>query len=274
MTADKMTGKLGNPGSLNRYAYAGDDPINAYDPSGLYAQCPPGTYTDPSGFCCEAAPTIPTGIISGWAPNPYAYQQEFDCIWYGEGCPSFWPIQTQGGTAKTITITNLSTTNARAVAVQNDLRWLQQAIDADPACSKWLSGSDTAISFMLGVAGTGSLGMMVGVGTFSDNTVNAVEGTSGTNLSPGSMLITVNTNGAFFSAQASVGYGVPAGITGGSGAAQALILLHELAHALEAAGFIANDGPMANGQPNVAAQTANNQLVMQNCGNIVNLAGH
>jgi hypothetical protein len=49
-------------------------------------------------------------------------------------------------------------------------------------------------------------------------------------------------NGAFFSASASVGYGVPAGSAAASPAAQALTLLHELPHATEAAGFVP-DGP-------------------------------
>jgi hypothetical protein len=93
-------------------------------------------------------------------------------------------------------------------------------------------------------------------------------------LTPGSMLITVNLNGAFFNSGPSsfVGYGLPSWITGGTNAAQAEILLHELAHNIGAAGFPA-DGPLRNGAPNIQAQTANNQLVMQKCGDIVNLAG-
>jgi hypothetical protein len=78
------------------------------------------------------------------------------------------------------------------------------------------------------------------------------------------MLITVNTNGAFFNSSVSVGYDVPAWITGGSNAAQALILLHELAHDLNAAGFNQNDAG------NAAAEGQNNQLVLQNCGNVIN----
>ena len=32
------SGGAGNPGSWNRYAYVGGDPINSRDPSGLYAE--------------------------------------------------------------------------------------------------------------------------------------------------------------------------------------------------------------------------------------------
>jgi hypothetical protein len=168
-----------------------------------------------------------------------------------------------------ITISHLSTTSKKAIAVQNDLRWLEAAIDQDPTCAKWLAGADLAINFMLNAPGGGATAMMVGVGSFSDVTVNAVASASGTNLAPGSMVITVNTNGAFFDSgpNSSVGFDVPSWITGGTPAAQAEILLHELAHNVGAAGFNQNDynNPVAEGE--------NNVKVMQNCGNIVNLLG-
>jgi hypothetical protein len=123
---------------------------------------------------------------------------------------------------------------------------------------------------MLDAPGGGATSMMVGVGSFSDSAVNAVEGTNGTNMAPGSMLITVNTNGAFFNSgpSSTVGYGVPSWITGGSPAGQALILLHELAHAVGAAGFNNNDYGDAQ------AETQNNNLVLKNCGDIINLLGN
>jgi hypothetical protein len=123
---------------------------------------------------------------------------------------------------------------------------------------------------MLDAPGSGATAMEVGVGSFSPNTVNAVAGTNGTNLAAGSMLLTVNTNGAFFNSgpNSSVGYGVPSWITGGTPAAQAQILLHELAHDIGAQGFIQNDST------NIQAQTANNEMVTQNCGAIVSLIGN
>jgi hypothetical protein len=80
----------------------------------------------------------------------------------------------------------------------------------------------------------------------------------------------VNTGGAYFNSglNESVGYGVPSWITGGSAAAQAEILLHELAHDVGAAGFIQNDYSSST------AQSTNNGLVMKNCGDIVNLVGN
>ncbi len=44
--------KLTNPGSWNRYAYAGNDPVNFNDPSGLFEACPPGMRTDSTGYDC------------------------------------------------------------------------------------------------------------------------------------------------------------------------------------------------------------------------------
>ena len=101
------------------------------------------------------------------------------------------------------------------------------------------------------------------MGNFSSS-INAFAGTFGTNLAVGA-LITVNVQGAFFNSgpSTSVGYAIPSWITGGSTAAQAEILLHELAHNVNANGFVPND----NG--NAAAQSTNNTLVMQNCGNLI-----
>ena len=175
-----------------------------------------------------------------------------------------FPAPGGGRGTKTINVKNLSTTNKKAIQVQNDLSQLKQAIAQDPDCSNWLAGSSAAINYMLNTPPPGTtLTSAVGVGSFSDSTVNAVAGISGTNL-PAGMLITVNTNGAFFNSSVSVGYDVPAWITGGSNAAQALILLHELAHDLNAAGFNQNDAG------NATAEGQNNQLVLQNCGNVIN----
>ncbi len=147
--------------------------------------------------------------------------------------------------------------------MQNDLRWLQQAIGQDPDCAKWLKGYYNDINFMLDAPGSGATMMAVGVGSFSKAGYNAVAGTAGTNL-PTGMLITVNLNGAFFNSgpASSVGFGIPSWIKGGTPAAQAEILLHELAHDIIGAPSFQDDGPLPNGQPNVPAQTANNTAGM------------
>ena len=135
-------------------------------------------------------------------------------------------------------------------------------------CAGWLSGTGTtsatqAINYMLDTPGSGATGVTVGVGNVSGG-ANAVEGSNVPGV-PSGTLMTIAINGAFFQpgSSATVGYGVPNWITGGSLAAQMLLVIHELAHAVEAPGFNPND----NGNP--AAQTANNSLVMKNCGDVI-----
>ncbi len=240
-----------DPGTWNRYAYLLNDPVNLYDPSGMDSESPPT-------LVCNGY----TGVICDLLYDPYGGGHDAQHA-PGGGMPPRLP--------RRIIVSRLSTTSKQALTVQNDLRWLQQAIAQDPDCAGWLAGSSQAINYMLDVPGTGATMMAVGVGSFSTND-NAVDGISGTNL-PQGMLITVNSNGAFFNSGPSqfVGYGIPSWINGGTNAAQSEILLHELAHDVGAPGF-QSDGPLPDGSPNVSAQTANNQLVMQNCGNVVDLA--
>jgi hypothetical protein len=170
----------------------------------------------------------------------------------------------RGGGGLSISIANFTTTSVQAQAVQNSLRWIQAQIGSYPTCDNWLGGSDNVtntINTLLGQTNTVTTDS-VGVGNFSNPGVNAVYGTAGTNLpTDGTALLTVNLNGAYFNANAGVGPGV-VGINAGSSQAQLLILLHELAHATDAAGFQTND----SGQ---TIQAQNNQLLMQNCAGFI-----
>ena len=168
----------------------------------MYIQNDPVKFFDPVGLLMLPPPTGPTQPPSGGGQYPAG------------GGPQRAQDQTLdigGGGAIPLQITKVSTTNKKAVAVQNDLRWVQQAILADKTCDSWLKDDQVAINWMLGVT-PGSPGMLVGVGTFGSSTgsstTNAVAGTGATNLAPGSMLITVNVNGAFFNAQFTTGFGV------------------------------------------------------------------
>jgi RHS repeat-associated protein len=234
-----------NPGSWNRYAYVYGDPINFNDPQGLFG-------------CMVSG--IPCDFYANWL-NLVCPPGVSGCvIGSNENSPADPPAP------KVLKVKNLSTTSAQATGVQNSLRWLQVAISQDDTCNSWLKDNQGDISWMLGGA-PGST-MAVGVGNFSGpgaSTTNAVAGNSGTDL-PDGMLITVNLNGAFFYSNSIAGYGT--NIQGGTDAAKALILLHELAHITEAQGFINDDG----GANNEAAQTRNNQLVLENCGGVVGRA--
>ena len=69
MTPDPYmaSGGPSDPGSWNRYAYAGGDPVNSYDPSGRFATCPPGTYVNSAGTGCLPEPTDCS--VTWWLPE-------------------------------------------------------------------------------------------------------------------------------------------------------------------------------------------------------------
>jgi RHS repeat-associated protein len=60
-----------NPTSWNRYAYAGGDPVNRYDPYGLY-DCDPST-------TCSPTPSGPSISIDGGSPIGQIY---YGCDYY------------------------------------------------------------------------------------------------------------------------------------------------------------------------------------------------
>jgi RHS repeat-associated protein len=264
-----------NPQSLNRYAYVQNDPVNHSDPSGLLMVSPPGDNGGAGGLAdgvdCNTNPyDDPWDAFEATGTfMPFVGQQAFACLPFIFQNPEFTANASSGGrsTSGIVQIKNLSTTSSQALDVQNDLRWLQQAIAQDSDCSGWLQGFSAAINYMLDAPGSGATMMAVGVGSFGNNADNAVEGSLGTNL-PSGMLITVNVNGAFFNAGPStaVGFGLPSWIQGGSAAAQGEILLHELGHVVNASGMQSDKG-------NNDAEARNNQLVMQHCGDIVNALG-
>jgi RHS repeat-associated protein len=72
-TADKSTGsaRLGIPGTWNRYAYVGGDPINLNDPSGLDPYCGPNMVWDGEG-CTDGSGSEPppTGCFVACEPPP------------------------------------------------------------------------------------------------------------------------------------------------------------------------------------------------------------
>jgi hypothetical protein len=245
-----------NPPSWNRYSYTLLDPVNGIDPAGLdvvymWNPPPPVPATVDAGGGGAVGTLTCSHIIAKGSLDPCA-----DVHFGGKG----------GGPIK---ITKFSTTSKKALTAQNDLNWLKAALADDPSCSNWLTGVQTVIAQVLGQApnqANGTAIMMVGVGVFSDPTVNAVAGTSGTNLGAGTAAITVNVDGAFFDSSVSVGYGV-VDMKGGSFTAQIEILLHELAHLTGASGFIDNDA----GNP--AAQLSNNSSVEVICWKVLTMAG-
>ncbi len=248
MTPDPYKASAGpsDPGSWDRYSYTRADPINRYDPSGM-DDCGP---EDDSSDCNQ----IPNAfiLVSGTPPpNPKGTKPT----------SGYAPIK----------VTKLSNSNKQAVQVQNDLRSLTQAIDDDSKCLDWLTknSSDPVAALNLVVNAllntNNATGVAVGVGNFSDPNINALAGTFGTNIIPaGSMQITVNSAGAFFNGNVPVGPGVPQTILGDTSAAQAEILIHELAHIMNA--FASSGSDYGNNY----LEQQNNQAVMDNCGQVIN----
>ena len=252
----RASGGPADPQSWNRYAYVQNDPVNGNDPRGLET-------VEISGLIISIDVVAYSGFsywaeLMGILTNGYRYGPT---VWIVDGqyldvSPLLAGIgdpSTSGGggspaptaPTKVISVKNYSTTSLQAVGVQNTLRWLQAAIpQLDPGCDAWLTDNQLVISQLLGETGGA---MMVGVGSFS-TTDNAVQGTGGTDL-PSGTGIAVNLNGQYFVSGSMIGYGTT--FAAGTGAAMGFILLHELAHATGAAGFIQGDS-------SVATQTSNN----------------
>jgi len=144
------------------------------------------------------------------------------------------------------------------------------ATNLDPKCAGWLTSGLPAAqalaavrSIISGLIDTGGT-PYVAVGQF-DSASNSL--VAFTNVDPamanvpvGYASITVNTSGAFFNSAYTVG---PESFVGGTGQAQAAILIHELAHLLGAPGF----QPDLN---NAAAGKSNDNLVNTNCAQTIN----
>jgi hypothetical protein len=263
MTPDpyKASGGPPDPQSWNQYAYTRGDPVNRLDPNGLDDTPPPDFSVTGFGFVDYLTISIDQ-TLGQW--------------WSGTLVAEIAALQAQGGgggtAAALVTITNLSTTSAQALGVQNSLRMVAQALKDDPDCSAWLAsgGQDPQkiVSQLLGEVpnqADGSSKMLVGVGNFSDPTVSAVAGTAGTNLPVGSMGITVSLTGGFFTNSNSIQVGQDV-ITGGTDQAKAFTMLHELAHLTGAAGFLGGDYVPA-------VQNANNSLLEKNCGKTMSTFG-
>ncbi|MBI1897279.1 MAG: hypothetical protein HYS04_12270 [Acidobacteria bacterium] len=244
------SGGAADPGSWNRYGYLGGDPVNFSDPWGLQ-QCPAPCFSI-TVFGRDASVAAFLGGSAREGQNVALPEERVT----GE------ELNPQGFAEFRISrISNFSTTSTHAVGAQNSLRWLRQALELDEDCNEWLTDNAEVINTLLG-EGPDSSTVYAGVGNFSDPNVNAVAGVGGTNLLPGSALLTVNVQGAFFSSGASTDNGR---LRGGTDEAKAFILLHELGHLTVAAGFQSGDRA-----PNI--QRARNDLVHEHCQNTLDRA--
>jgi hypothetical protein len=236
--------------------------VNRVDPRGR-EDCSPGI-----DFCVTGVAYDPGGGVGGGAGSGGNGPR----LTPEQGPPTDPGPSVAGESSGPVSITNWTNQGKQAQIVQNDLNWIGAQISQFPTCDSWLSansplgGISDAILTMLGQnPSSGVTQDLVGVGNIgspsSNNVINAVAGTDGTSLPPTALVaITVNLGGAFFNSSVPTGV---TGITGGTQQAQLLILLHELAHLTNAAGFIPGDS-------STVAQGVNNTLLMLDCGTFIN----
>ena len=158
---------------------------------------------------------------------------------------------------------------------------LRELISGNTNCFVWLSSGtqgrggllNQEINALIGVGPAGnSTTPLAGTADLGPSGPNAVSGFIGSGFQ-----LTVNTEGAFFTSAAGVGYVDPQyqaqmnAIGGGTVAAQYFILIHELGHLVAAPGYQSDASP--DGTPLVPAQKSNNDLVLKNCGSILSAAG-
>jgi RHS repeat-associated protein len=249
----RASGGAADPGSWNRYAYVGGDPVN---------------YIDPGGTCKMTAsePTendlCPPLVGFGGPVSVYSYQA---------GTVKEWDdINPQGpAPQRFIHVTNANKTGMQEKRIRDVLDWINPNIDPD--CADWLSGYSGAITALEGGDGSNPDTVLIGHGTFDTRSVSAFTGNnpSRTDLPPG-YAMTVNDVGGFFvgSYPNSSGQQVtisPGGYTGGTSQAQVFVLLHELAHFLGAADFQGDFNSRRAG-------SQNDRLVKDNCKKTLNAA--
>jgi RHS repeat-associated protein len=241
LTADPYRNSAGpaDPGSWNRYAYVGGDPVNWYDPGGLIKQIP------------DQAP--PSGAIAGWVPLMGIPPM-------GEGGQVFYMPFGGGGGPRRITVTNYSRTGTQEAVITSVLQdLLDNVLSQVNDCSKWLTGKDfSGADFVKAILGGGPIDYTFGHGQLNSASTAAFVGnrnTDGTPVQglPNDSSITVNDSGAFFNSAFTIG---PARYAGGTLAAQAFVLLHEIGHEV---------GVLASDVGNPAAGRANDALVDKNC---------
>jgi RHS repeat-associated protein len=243
---DASSPRLKRPQSWNRYAYVEGQTVNAFDPDGrklliIGQDCQSfDVFEEFEIFCFD----VTVDVEAPFYPAP--------------------PPRGGGGGAFKYSVTGYSRSGPKETQIANVLKdILNDILSTKNPCSSWLTGQFPAADLITAILGSGPTDYSFGYGVINSNTTAAFVGNVNSDGSPVAGLpkdstITVNTNGAFFNS----GYTVSGGgvrYPGGTLKAQAFILIHELAHEVEAAGF----------QPDAGSSTAeasNNNLVQKNCG--------
>jgi hypothetical protein len=262
--------KVTDPGSWNKYAYTGGDPINRIDRHGNdYEDCDAGdcvlTWTsdavgyeeqeslfeqDPNTPCYGTDPSDPAcgGFLASMFPGVATFQPQ--------------AAQTDGSGKGDITVSGFVAGNGND-RIGTVLQEIMNGLAGNSGCANWLGGGAVPLIQTLLANPT-----LYGTGYFNNATDYAIIGNTNPDGTPTGVpdgtLITVNLGGAFLAAFSN-GQQLPA-VGGqynpGTPAAQAAILIHELAHQLMPAGF-------QNDFRDQAAVNSNDALVSKNCGKLI-----
>jgi hypothetical protein len=174
------------------------------------------------------------------------------------------------GAVPTLTVTGFSSAEGgNQTIILNVYQKILAALPSYPSCSNWLKGTgglqgyngQTYINQLIGPP------VLFGHGAFDANHLRngAISFSKGTTGIPAGIIVTVNDNGSFFNASPGPGQVFHVGVRnypGGSLAAQAEILIHELGHDLYISGFQNDNGITKAGN-------ANDALVDQNCRSLI-----
>jgi RHS repeat-associated protein len=259
----QASGGPADPQSWNRYAYVQNDPVNYYDPEGLF-QCPAGA----SGcFIWNPIRQRSGGVrIGGGAHGDAGYLP----VDLGDGDGG----DEDGGGGGSIEPGPPQKYVFENVADADQL--IRNAITGLAAFLTYASGRDCANWLQTGLAGSaynsyGTVGAFLSA--LPDYVGSAkISGTQGsttqamvTSEVQGKVML-FNTELGFYKATDSFVRGDQfdksiKSILPGTGAAQGFLLIHELGHLLSAAGFTSDVGSDTN-------QKSNNDLVWQHCGQL------
>jgi len=258
---DPLGGWLSNPQSLNRYAYALNDPVNLKDPSGLFCE-----YFTDDGQGIESIDANSTSQECSdtggtWVEGPN------DSVTVTADVPPDFPLFSD------LFLDQLSITSTKLanLPIWNALENLESLLTNDPDCLAFLNrktepGAD-AMASLRAIIDYGKFGQDLLPAKFDSkgnptSVVNAWRGPSA--LAP-QAVITVNSKGAFFN---NTFMGVPNStdngkIAGGTSGAQTFILLHELGHVTEA---------LASDLNKDAVGRQNNKDLEKNCSKTIKAA--
>jgi RHS repeat-associated protein len=166
MTADPYQNSAGaaDPGSWNRYAYVGDDPVNSYDPSGLVA-------CNPDSPACQ----FPWDSLGGGGGGPLRAYSDSDQHGGGGGGGSAFDWKTLSVKCKNALAVAMPKGNlSDGVAMSLWIGALNRAYDAESVLESATKGTDIAWTMLaaIGVRESGFQnlnekdGAGVGVGVF------------------------------------------------------------------------------------------------------------